>query len=101
MSQTMAEVQKNLRKVRKSKDLTLHQVEVLSNGIHKCTVVGSYERGTRSISVDRLIALAEFYDVSVSEFFGLPEPVKMALVPVDTLRELFASKGQVVVIDGE
>jgi transcriptional regulator with XRE-family HTH domain len=96
----MKDVQINLRKIRKSKGLTLKEVETLSNGVHKSMVVGSYERGTRSISVDRLIALAELYDVSVPEFFGpiKPEP-KMVLLPLEHLQELLALKGQVVMID--
>jgi transcriptional regulator with XRE-family HTH domain len=97
---TMKDVQINLRKIRKSKGLTLAQVEALSNGVHRGMVVGSYERGSRSISVDRLIALAELYDVPVSEFFGptKPEP-KMVLMPLEDLQQLLALKGQVVMID--
>jgi transcriptional regulator with XRE-family HTH domain len=100
MSQTMAEVQKNLRKIRKSKGLTLHGVEALSNGLHKAVVIGSYERGSRAISVDKLISLAEFYETPVSEFFGptKPEP-KMVLVPFEDLQKLLASTGQVIMID--
>lgn len=96
----MKDVQINLRKIRKSKGLTLAQVEALSNGVHRGMVVGSYERGTRSISVDRLIALAELYGVSVPEFFGptKPEPT-MVLVPLEDLQELLALKGQVIMID--
>ena len=100
----MAEVQKNLRKIRKSKGLTLHQVEALSNGVHKVPVIGSYERGNRTISVNKLIALAEFYEVSVTEFFGVPAPeapTRMALVPMEDLMAMLALKGQVVIFDGE
>lgn len=63
------DVLNNLRRVRKLKGLSLKQVEVLSNGVHKGVVIGSYERGDRSISVDRLISLAELYDVPISSFF--------------------------------
>ena len=103
MSTSLTEVQKNLRVIRKSKGLTLHKVELLSNGMHKAVVVGSYERGSRSISVDRLISLAIFYDVPVSDFFGLPRPAstpKMAYVPMDYLMQLIAANGQAVVFDG-
>ena len=103
---TIKDVQINLRKIRKSKGLTLAQVEALSNGVHRGMVVGSYERGSRSISVDRLIALAELYDVPVSEFFGVsntnnPPANKMALIPLEDLMGLLGLQGKVVVIDGE
>ena len=103
MSTSLTEVQKNLRVIRKSKGLTLHKVELLSNGVHKAVVVGSYERGSRSISVDRLIKLAILYDVPVSDFFGLPSSTtpKMAYVPIDYLTQLIAANGQVVVFDGK
>lgn len=103
MSTSLTEVQKNLRIIRKSKGLTLHKVELLSNGMHKAVVVGSYERGSRSISVDRLISLSILYDVPVSDFFGLPTPAstpKMAYVPMDYLMQLIAANGQVLVFDG-
>ena len=104
MSTSLTEVQKNLRVIRKSKGLSLNKVELLSNGVHKAVVVGSYERGSRSISVDKLIKLAILYDVPVSDFFGIPTPAstpKMAYVPMDYLMELIAANGQVVVFDGE
>jgi transcriptional regulator with XRE-family HTH domain len=100
------DVQTNLRKVRKSKGLTLHQVEVLSNGKYKSVVVGSYERGSRSISVSRLIELAELYEVPITEFFGLPNTnnppaTRMALIPIEDLMAMLALKGQTVIFDGE
>ena len=105
MSTSLSEVQKNLRKVRKSKGLTLHQVQALSNGLHKVPVIGSYERGTRSISVDKLISLSEFYEVPITEFFGVPNtniaPTRMALIPLEDLMGLLGLQGKVVVIDGE
>jgi transcriptional regulator with XRE-family HTH domain len=103
MPNTIKDVQNNLRKVRKSKGLTLHQVETMSNGKYKSVVVGSYERGSRSISVNRLIELAELYDVSITEFFGITvtPPTRMALVPIEDLMAMLALKGQTVIFDGE
>ena len=97
MSYSITDVQTNLRKIRRSKGLTLHQVEVLSNGKYKSVVVGSYERGHRSISVSRLIELAELYEVPITEFFGASsttQPAKMALIPFDDLVELFALRSR-------
>ena len=106
MSYSITDVQTNLRKIRKSKGLTLHQVETMSNGKYKSVVVGSYERGTRAISVNRLIELAELYEVPITEFFGLsntnnPPATRMALIPIEDLMAMLALKGQVVVFDGE
>jgi transcriptional regulator with XRE-family HTH domain len=69
VSYSITDVQTNLRKIRKSKGLSLRQVEILSNGKYKPITIGSYERGTRAISVNRLIELSEFYDVPITEFF--------------------------------
>jgi transcriptional regulator with XRE-family HTH domain len=89
------DVQTNLRKIRKSKGLSLHQVEVLSNGKYKPIPLGSYERGTRAITVSKLIELSEFYEVPITELFGLSNTnsvpaTKMALIPFEDLVELFA-----------
>jgi transcriptional regulator with XRE-family HTH domain len=88
---SIADVQLNLRKVRKSKGFTLKEVEALSNGLHKAVVIGSYERGSRSISVDKLITLSEFYEVPVSEFFGGSNTDKKAEALIDLLREVLLS----------
>jgi transcriptional regulator with XRE-family HTH domain len=56
-----------LRAIRAQQHLSLHGVERKSGGRWKAVVVGSYERGDRAISVQRLAELAEFYGVPVSE----------------------------------
>ncbi len=58
-----------LRELRRGKGLTLHQAEKLSNGEFKAVVLGSYERGTRAISLARLERLAELYEVPFQYFF--------------------------------
>jgi transcriptional regulator with XRE-family HTH domain len=60
-----------LRAIRQQQGLTLQQVEEKSQGDWKAVVVGSYERGDRSVSVAKLADLANFYGVPVSEL--LPE----------------------------
>lgn len=42
-------------------------VETASNGYWDASVIGSYERGTRQISLERAIALADFYGVPIEE----------------------------------
>jgi transcriptional regulator with XRE-family HTH domain len=56
-----------LRGVRRSKRLSLHDVEVASNKEFKASVLGAYERGERAISVPRLQRLASFYGVAVDQ----------------------------------
>jgi len=60
-----------LRAIRTQQGLSLHGVEEKSQGRWKAVVVGSYERGDRAVTVQRLAELAEFYGVPVAEL--LPE----------------------------
>jgi len=57
----------NLRRIRRQQRLSLQQVEERSLGEHKAVVIGSYERGDRSITVERLAALADLYGVPIAE----------------------------------
>jgi transcriptional regulator with XRE-family HTH domain len=61
-----------LRELRRRKGLTLGEAEILSEGRIKAVVLGSYERGTRAISLARLQELSEFYEVPVEYFFCEP-----------------------------
>ena len=56
-----------LRSIRSQQGLSLHGVEEKSRGRWKAVVVGSYERGDRNVTVERLAELAEFYGVPASE----------------------------------
>ena len=56
-----------LRAIRTQQGLSLHGVEEKSRGRWKAVVVGSYERGDRAVTVQRLAELAEFYGVPVGE----------------------------------
>ena len=60
-----------LRAIRTQQGLSLHGVEDKSQGRWKAVVVGSYERGDRAVTVQRLSELAAFYGVPVNEL--LPE----------------------------
>jgi transcriptional regulator with XRE-family HTH domain len=59
-----------LRSLRQIKGLTLEECETVSEGKFKAVVLGSYERGTRAISLAKLSQLADFYDVPISYFFS-------------------------------
>jgi transcriptional regulator with XRE-family HTH domain len=60
-----------LRAIRTQQGLSLHGVEEKSRGRWKAVVVGSYERGDRAVTVQKLAELADFYGVPVGEL--LPE----------------------------
>lgn len=59
-----------LRELRRKKGYTLEDFERLSNGLVKAVVLGSYERGTRAISLARIAQLADLYEVPVDYFFS-------------------------------
>jgi transcriptional regulator with XRE-family HTH domain len=56
-----------LRSIRQQQGLSLQGVEEKSEGRWKAVVVGSYERGDRAVTVQRLSELAEFYGIPMSE----------------------------------
>jgi transcriptional regulator with XRE-family HTH domain len=66
-----------LRAMRMQQHLSLHGVERKSGGKWKAVVVGSYERGDRAVSVQRLAELADFYGVPVSDLLP-PEDAQFA-----------------------
>src|SRR5436190_8151689 len=68
-----------LRAIRTQQGLSLHGVEEKSQGRWKAVVVGSYERGDRAVTVQRLSELADFYGVPVAEL--LPEGA--SITPVE------------------
>ena len=69
----LSQLQSQLRKVRISKGLTLSQVSILSKGTISAIALGSYERGDRSISAEKLLELAQLYQVPVSELMSPTE----------------------------
>ena len=69
-SQELLNVNKRLRTIRQSKGLSLLDVESLSHGRIKAVVLGSYERGSRSMSVKKALEIAEVLQVPVTSFFN-------------------------------
>ena len=66
---TPLEISIRLRQIRKQQNLTLKQVEIRSRGKWKAVVIGSYERGTRSLSISKAKSLCEFYGLPLSALF--------------------------------
>jgi transcriptional regulator with XRE-family HTH domain len=62
-----------LRWVRTQQSRSLQDVESLSGGELKASVLGAYERGERAVSIARLRALAGFYGVPVAELLPLSD----------------------------
>ena len=59
-----------LREIRLSRKWSLKDFEIASQGQIKDVVLGSYERGSRSISVSKLEIIAAIYEIPVSAFFA-------------------------------
>ena len=86
---TIQEVSAKLRAIRLSKSLSLSDVETLSEGSLKAVVLGSYERGARTLSVKRAIAIADLYQVPISQLFSDGETVEL-ISPGKTVIDLRA-----------
>ncbi|MPZ60203.1 MAG: helix-turn-helix domain-containing protein [Propionibacteriales bacterium] len=67
-----------LRAIRQQQGLSLHGVEKKSQGRWKAVVVGSYERGDRAVTVQRLSELAEFYGIPMHELLPGSVPISAA-----------------------
>ena len=67
-----------LRRARKARGLTLHDVRRRSRGRFKPSTVGGYERGERIISINRFCELAAMYGVPADKLIG---EVLAALAP--------------------
>ena len=53
-----------LRDLRKDRKLTLHGVQELSDGSFKASALSGYERGERSISLERFYELTALYGMA-------------------------------------
>jgi transcriptional regulator with XRE-family HTH domain len=74
---TYIDLRKSLRAVRKSKGLTLREVEARSNGRFRAVTLGTWERGDRVISLSQALDLAEFYEIPLAELLGItPQPLR-------------------------
>jgi transcriptional regulator with XRE-family HTH domain len=59
-----------LRRVRRSRGLTLRAVAETSGGVFKATSVAGYERGERSITVERFCGLCDVYRIAPEQLLG-------------------------------
>jgi transcriptional regulator with XRE-family HTH domain len=70
LKQRLKTLQNRLRLIRESKKYTLAQVAKLSKGRLSAIALGSYERGDRAVTANKLILIAELYSVPVTELFA-------------------------------
>jgi len=88
----------NLRAIRQQQGLSLHGVEEKSHGRWKAVVVGSYERGDRAVTVQKLAELADFYGMPVSELLpdaspnSAAEPPPRLIIDLERLGQVPAEK---------
>lgn len=66
---TMSDISAKLRALRHARSWSLLDVERISQGRIKAVVLGSYERGSRTLSVKRAIEIAEVYEIPLSQLF--------------------------------
>lgn len=96
-----------LRAIRMQQHLSLHGVERKSAGKWKAVVVGSYERGDRAVSVQRLAELAQFYGVPVNELLppqpgstpsagGSGTPLARIVLNLDRVAQLADNNGEIL-----
>ena len=69
---TPESVAARLRTIRKSRGWTLHDIESRTAGSIKAVVMGSYERGTRAISLARALELANLFAIPISDLLNEP-----------------------------
>ncbi|MCU0266463.1 MAG: transcriptional regulator [Actinomycetia bacterium] len=87
-----------LRAIRTQQGLSLHGVEEKSQGRWKAVVVGSYERGDRAVTVQKLAELADFYGVPVAELLpggtpaGAGDPPPRLVLDLERLAQVPAEK---------
>ncbi len=78
--------------------MSLHGVEEKSAGRWKAVVVGSYERGDRAVTVQRLAELADFYGVPVQALLpdgtptGAGEPPPRLVLDLERLLNVPAER---------
>lgn len=64
MEQLAVEIGRALRRLRRAHGLTLVDVAAMSGGMFKATSVAGYERGERSITLERFCSLCQLYGLA-------------------------------------
>jgi len=67
---TTASVALRIRTLRKARGWTLHDIENRTSGSIRAVVMGSYERGSRALSLARSIEIAELFGIPIANLLG-------------------------------
>lgn len=70
---TPASVASRIRSIRRERGWSLADVEKISKGSLKAVVLGSYERGDRSLSINRAIEIARLYSIPLHHLLEAPD----------------------------
>ena len=73
MSPRYAEIAKNLRRLRRERGLSMAKVAEATNGAIPIVVLGSYERGSRMMSVAKALIIADVYGVTIGQLLNPQE----------------------------
>jgi len=97
---TTTTISARIRAQRKARSLTLQDIEKLSNGRIKAVVMGSYERGSRAISLARTIEIANLFAIPLSELIEAPRKIEggsngLLIFDLRKLREISSSSDRV------
>lgn len=77
------EIGRVLRRIRKERGLTLKEVAAASGGAFKATSVAGYERGERSVTLERFVLLCRLYGTSPARVLDEIDRADHADVVVD------------------
>jgi transcriptional regulator with XRE-family HTH domain len=100
MSRFNQEVGERLRDARRGRGWSLIDVEEVTDGEFKASVLGAYERGERSVAAGRLWRLAQVYEVHVATLLPgadrLDEETESVLVDIDAAENLSDEQGELI-----
>lgn len=70
---TVSSIATRIRTLRRERGWSLADVERISRGSLKAVVLGSYERGDRTINLNRAIEIARIFSVPLAHLLAAPE----------------------------
>lgn len=94
-----------IRAIRISKGLSLSDVEMASHRRIRAVVLGSYERGDRSLSIKKAIDIAAFYGLPLTYLLEQPTAaegvIRPPVIDLRRIRTIMASSQEMVSISPE
>lgn len=76
-----------LRAARRQRGWSLSDVESITDGEFKASVVGAYERGERAISVQRLVRVADLYSLAPADLLPSTKTGSKTVIDLDRISE--------------